>query len=665
MRLGPLALSLVCLAAALPAPAQEAVSPSREELVARERVRPEVERILKWLRDPGRTETDGATVFEEATTKLIALGPPVVPFMAAELDLPDPETFNIAAYVAGRVPAPGAAQALRKAIDAADEEGGSFAEGRKLWACYGLALLGDEGVFDLLPRPKAPVAWMEFSDEMRFIEVAALLTAPRSAARLASQIERESKEEALLPELDLTLRALGRIAGPSVAAAVPAILPLTHHARDRTRAAAMTALGGAGTPEALDALFAGLEDKNGAVRDEAALAIRRLAPGDRIPQILAALETQTDPWIRGHLYAAAAAAGGESVIEAFRSHFGNRDSTDRALLVAALGELGSRKTLNLLRASLQDQDVNVAIQATRALAAVGGEGAFDTLIALVNDPRWPIAETAVDALGDLRVARAGPRIAGRLLGSELAEPIVRVELRTNVEKLGDALVALRYTEALPDLAKAAEAQTEPGVVERLNRTLKLLRACAAHRDDVAAWSAAARDADPEIRTLAVERLGEIGGAAAATALLKRFDEVQDPDEASRVLTALATSRAASAGPLFEKILASSAYDLPRYTPVRDAAAWGARRLGGDRMVSALRKAAERRDGQDFPALAYLAVLEGKPAAATLRAMRAVRLRHVTWRSGPEDVRLLAIARALDAGRPLAAWDRTPDALRER
>lgn len=630
--------------------------PTAADLAARERVRPKAEALLAWLRDPNRPEAEAARGFEKGVSGFVALGPAVVPFMIAELELPDAATFNIAAYVSGLVPAPGGVAALRNSIDVADEEGGAFAEARKEWAGYGLALLGDAEAVDLLARPKSDVAWVEFMEDTRLLEAVGVLTAPASVPRLLAQLERYSKDESLLPQMDFTLMALGRIGDSS---AVSALVPLTQHPRVRTRGRAVQALGRIGTPAALDTVFSSLADPDSSVRIEAAIAVSNQAPADRTQAILAKLETETDAVIRGKLYYALACIGGDSIVEAFRSHWGRPDGLDRALLVVAVGRLGSRKALNILRDGLQDPDVNVAVQATRSLQAIGGEGAADTLIALLNDPRWPVAESAIEALTALGEKRAGPRVANRLLKVELAETIIRLELRTNVSKLCEALVALRYTAPIPDLEKAAAGQTEAGIVETLRATLRALETLDANKDDVAKWTQSAKSPDPALRGLAFERLGEIATPAATSALL-RLHETADADGAIRILDALATARADKATPLLERILTGPEFDTAEMAQRRAFAAWCARRIGGDKMAALLRRAAERREGADYPVLLYLAELSGRAAVPILKSLRAPRLRHYDWSRGSEMEVLDAIVRDLEAGRSIARLDLSPE-----
>src|SRR5262245_25240320 len=90
MRLLPL---LLAVGAAGLAAAQGSEPPTPEELAARERVRPAVEAIFREARTPPERHADPRPrYFFDVTDSLVALGPDVVPFLVAEVDLEDSQT---------------------------------------------------------------------------------------------------------------------------------------------------------------------------------------------------------------------------------------------------------------------------------------------------------------------------------------------------------------------------------------------------------------------------------------------------------------------------------------------------------------------------------------------------------------------------------------------
>ena len=93
-----------------------------------------------------------------------------------------------------------------------------------------------------------------------------------------------------------------------------------------------------------------------------------------------------------------------------------------------------------------------------------------------------------------------------------------------------------------------------------------------------------------------------------------------------ILMAIGNAHTTGAADLVERHLADPAYDPWDFHDARSAAAWAARRIGGERMTRALRESAVRRDGRDWATLAYLAVVDKADAIPTLKTLRLKRLR---------------------------------------
>ena len=185
------------------------------------------------------------------------------------------------------------------------------------------------------------------------------------------------------------------------------------------------------------------------------------------------------------------------------------------------------------------------------------------------------------------------------------------------------------------------------------------------RDDVALWAAALDSSFPDVRRLASHRLAEIGSRAAVRAMKKHLRKTDlPPDERTDVLIAIGEARTQGAAESVESHLSDPAYDAWELREVRAAAAWAARRLGGDHMISALRLSAVRRDGRDWATLVYLALLEKGASLPTLKALRVRRLRYPEASFGRQEDHLDHIISSFAAGHEPEQFDVPPIALFE-
>jgi HEAT repeat protein len=658
-RLADRLLALALWSAALsPALAQEPPAPTAAELLEREKVRAEFDATMAYLRTDEK-EVPERGKFYVASERLAALGPAAAPFLADEIARKDVYTYNIVTYVLGRVKAPDSAEILRKAIAEDDQDDGNFAAARKQWAAYGLALAGDPAAVDLVTTGTHDVAWAEFMEGARLLEVTALVTAPASVPILVSQLERFSKDEANESKLDFALSALGRMGDP---ANVAHVAPYLTHRRSKARAAAATALGRLGDPSVAPKLLAALDDPILHVRAAASMALVELKPKDHMAAILARLETETEHATRADLYRTLGHIGGDGVLDAFRSYAARGRSLEKLGLADALGILRSPKGLNLLREMLRDRDLGVVSRAVSSIEVIGGGGATDTLLALLADSRPAVRQMAIEALERMREPRAAPRIADLLLKQEIQAPIADIRALVRLQKMGDALVRFRYAEPLPQIKEAARLQTEPQIVAYLAGLVKQLEVIAENRDSVPAWIAAAGSPDRTIRTLAFGRLAELRTPEAVRALAGAFERA-DLEDGVEILRSIGRSRSAEGARVVEQVLVSPVYDAHERLDQRRMAAWAAREIGGEPMVAALRRSAERREGQEIETLEYLAVLDGKGALPTLRAVRVPRLSYFEWDRGLEIDRLNWLIRELSAGRPIdVVLDRPPERI---
>jgi HEAT repeat protein len=643
-------------------PAQDSTPPpTPEQLAAQERVRPLVNAIWLDVRTPAKPDENHPRYFWEVTDKLIAIGPDVVPFLTSELDLMDPETFHFSAYALGQLGGPDAEQALRKAVRVAEARGGRFGLACKRFAVFGLALLGKPDVMDLMQsEPQSLHGAMMIADFLMMAHLAVLI-GPDAAPFLAKQLDTYGSDPAATEKLEDTLLALGRAGDASI---VPKLVRLLTHTSPRIRAQAADTISRLGEPALCEKLLPLLASKDQREKVVVASALERSKPEPCYKGMVGRLEVEDELEVRASLYSAIVAMGGESSLDVLRPFLRSSNQFDQVLVVGAIGRIGSKKGLNMLRASVADGSGSTVVRALESIAAIGGEGATDTLLATTSDRRSYVASAAREILTSMGVKKVAPRLAGDLLAL-VREPVGNLSLRPSIVELTEALITLSYTDPVDDLKAALAVQSDPEIVKTLTSCIRRLQLLAKNGDDAAAWASEAASPFVDVRRLADRRLAEIGSPAAVRALTTRLARNDlPPDERAGILLEIGAARTEGAASLVERHLEDPAYDAWELSHARSAAAWAARRLGGDRMARALRASASRRDGRDWATLVYLAVLEKGDALQTLKTLRVRRLRYPESRFGGEETQLDAIISDLAAGYSLGSFDVRPETLFE-
>jgi HEAT repeat protein len=639
-------------------PSEEGTAPpTPAQLAAMERVRPLVDAIWADLRDPEKP--GGPLVFWDNTDKLIAIGPDVIPFLTSELDLMEADTFNICAYALGRLGGPEADKALRRAIRAADAGGGRFGKACKRYALYGLALLGKPDVTELMLKGGAYQYGAEMISDMPLPAQLAEMIGPPAIPFLDKQLEAFRSDPEAVPNLEETILALGHTREASV---IPKIEPFLTSKFPKIRVQAAAAIARLGEPRMCESVLPLLAATDGYERLLVTHIFERWKPEPCYKAMVGRLEVERDVAIRGSLYRAIISMGGESALDVFRLYLGSSDQFDRGAVVDSIGKTGSKKGLNLLRPMLAHTNPNTALRAMGAIAAIGGEGATETLLTLTGDARRSTALSALEVLTGMGVKRVAPRVASELLDL-VREPVGDLNLRSTILRLSEALVTLEYTEPTQDLKAATAVQSDAFIVETLNSCIRRLQLLAKNGNDVAAWTPEMASAIPEVRRLADRRLAAIGSPAAIKAFTTRLAHADlPPAERAAVLTAIGEARTEGAAQLVERHLTDPSFDGWEFGETRSAAAWAARRLGGDRMARALRESAVRRDGRDWATLVYLALLEKSAAIPTLKALSLARLRYPQSNFGTEAPMLESILIDLAAGRDPSRFDVAPALL---
>lgn len=631
-----------------------------EELLASEKLREQVEDAFLLCTDPPEGIYDQRSGCLEASRRLQAMGPEIIPFLENELLQETPVLDFLAINTLGFMPSEKTAGILKETIQRLDRsEENTKTRNKKVSALLALAIQGDPAVVDLANSGKVYVGLdRHLYQKVPALVVMAVLTAPESIPRLEKQIALYSGDDRYLDQLLAATFSLAQVAVPG---SFDTLAELSKHPEWPVRMATVDGFRRLGDRRSIDRLFEFLKDEpDGRVRGEAALCLERLKPVEDYERLLAALETETYYPIRGTLYKIVAQIGGADAVPALLQHGGSRDPNDRRVLVTALGWTGSTRALPLVRQSVQDPSASVGMAALEALNRIGTPGAVDSLLAAIANPSIPVASTAVRLLVQRGERRAGPRIAARLL-SRFLERDAPPEDREIVGIFARALVELEQYPAHRELSAAFKRQTDLTVRDTLLEVTGQLRLLETNGDDVDAWAALLDHENHATRSLAITRLGRIAGAKAIDLLLKGFDE-QDVEYQIDVVRNLHRADVGRIAPLLEEIMMSEKYDPPRFGPLRATAAWTAGRIGGRRMIDLLLTASEQVQGTNWYYLLYLMKAAGKDAIPHLQATRIPRLRQLDpWRW--HETRILeAVADDLLAGVHNPLLDTPPEHL---
>jgi HEAT repeat protein len=342
---------------------------------------------------------------------------------------------------------------------------------------------------------------------------------------------------------------------------------------------------------------------------------------------------------------------GDKALDVLIGHWNRADRQDRQYLVRAIGSIGSDRALGVLRAALRDDEVSVAAQAVRALADLGTPAARDALLAAVRASRWPVAQSAMEEAIRLGEHRAASRIAPLVVQGDLADDLDLTSARSRARLMVEGVVRFGFVDCIEDLRANVSAQSDPEIRDLLREAVGDLRLRQRHEDKVSGWKRMLESPEHHVRLVTLHRLGEIGGEAAVEVLLAHYEGGPAEDRVE-TLRALAEIASPASVPLLERILTSPAYDDEDRYVERDLAAWTAREIGGTAMTALLRRAVDRREGQDYRPLMYLASLLGKDALPLLESLRSRRIMRPDWPRGVEQEALDRLARDLREGWPV-------------
>ncbi|ANM28616.1 hypothetical protein ABI59_01765 [Acidobacteria bacterium Mor1] len=653
----PAALVLAALVTPLPAAAQ---GPTPEELVEQERLRTAVLQAFDALGEAS-TPVEYQDRFDQSLEELIALGEPVVDFLVPEIETPDPSRFFLASLAAAHIGGEPVSDALRIAVESANQESGKIPMTRIAWAGFCLALMGHTDGLDLMDAYRLKSAHIEFGRGLSGLEMAAVVLGDKSVPLLLDQLERYKQEEELSDRRVQVIKALARVGAP---AGRKAVLGLLDEENLLVRGAALEAMGALGKPEDAAVLIEAMGDPLPRARLLAARALDAIDPGKLDSKaetaLLGLLETMEDPQIRVYIYPLVADTLGERALPLLRSGMQRAEPLERASVVRGAVSVGD-KGINLVRLGLNDPGWAVRIDSIDGLFALGHPSAADTLLGMLRHPHWGTAQRVMATLLDKRDPRLAPRLASMLIQEDV--PNFRPD-GASIERirfLSDALVTLRYSAPADDLLQAAETMPDAAIQIRLRDTAAQLKQIAERGDDADAWASMIGNENPAMHRLALERLIEIDSTASFAHLAKAFDSL-DPELQTHVLTWAARGPAANAAELARRVIDDPAYDRESKLATRDAANWLARRIGGKKMEASLEGAARRTRGRDATALLYLAVQRGKKALPLLRELRGPRMGQPRSYNGVEQERIDWAIRRLERGLDLDEIDGSPEEL---
>ena len=640
-RANGLAVALLVASAALPAGAQDVV----DEIVERERIRAHVSSQLRQYLDDTLGGGNRINLANDLLDNLEAEARDVAPYVIEELERDLLATFDVCALALGRMEVPEVADALRRAVARADEEVGAPARARKAMAAWGLGIHGEADAIDLLEQGRHRVADTPVHEKTTLIEAIAFQLGPASVPKLLELVEVYAAD----PERESwVVYALGGLRRVGDASSVPGLTALLSHEDGVVRREAARALGAISTDASVAALADAVRHPHLAVRRTAATSLRRIAPPEIADRVVEQLETEEDVLTRASLYRYLARALGPKAVPLLSRHIGSDDPADRRELVEAFATIPGPKPLDALRQALDDPDAGVSLPAGGALARMGTGPAVDALVAALEKAEGAQQTQLTQLLGELRDPRAGDHAAA-LAFSRLENARSPVD-RLRAGRAVDLLVNLRHVESAPRLREFAEGNGDRGLRNKLESAARRLEAF----DKVKTpdgWKALVADADPLMRRLAYERLGDDGSAAAATVLVEAFDAAEQQDRLF-VLNALGDAGSAAAEPLLSRLLLEPEFD--NENQLRDMAAWVATRVGGRSMSELLARAVERRQGRDSLVLFYAALAGGKQALPLVQRYRLDHMRYVGWERGQAQERLDRLAIELEQG--ISLWE---------
>jgi len=635
--------------------------PDTQELLAREKTRSAVESIWEAYYQPTEDGDVRIDMAIRAARDFAELGSEAVPYLINELEQDKRASYDLCAYALGLAGTAEAKEALHTAISRAEEMTGDAARSRKAWAAWGLGLAGEPQAIRLLAEGRHDASIYPIHGGMTMMESIAIQTAPQSVPVLLELLASVANEDDRWQTRRAALRALRRVGDPT---AVPALIKLFEHPERNVRREIANTLRTMPTPEALDLLVTAVSDSDFVVRRVAAMALEYTGARGHREAIVERLRVEEDSVTRGRLYRVLAETEGDRAFETLMEFRGHEDRTDRRNFVLAVSQLDDARRIPFLATSLGDEDNGVALEAAISLGNLGSSDAVRALTDALAGARPAVARIMSEQLARLRAVDSAPTIAGRIIQELKSESPIDQSAAIALEKMADALLALSDGQSANDLRAALAGRTDATGTAPVERTLVALETIRKCGRKTSRWKETAASDDGSIRQLAYTHLGRIGDAEAVQFLTTRFDDA-DPTDRLAILRALGEVDESRALPLLERVLLDPEFDPAPQAPLRNMAAWSARRIGGPAMWDRLESAAIRREGRDAAVLIYAALVDNERGPELLKRLRRQRMRFIGWHKGKELERLDRLSVRLNSGRSVRELDVPPARLNLR
>lgn len=169
--------------------------------------------------------------------------------------------------------------------------------------------------------------------------------------------------------------------------------------------------------DARELLVAGLHDESWRVRRAAADGLTRVAERGIVVERLISVLGERDETGARNAAAESLAGMGLEAVEPLVRLLGHADPDQRKFAADILGQLGRPEAEDaLVKAMLEDTDLNVRVAAAEALGRVGGKVAARALERILHDPEPLLQLSALESLASLRHPPPLPELV-RLLGN--------------------------------------------------------------------------------------------------------------------------------------------------------------------------------------------------------------------------------------------------------
>ncbi|NER49392.1 MAG: HEAT repeat domain-containing protein [Symploca sp. SIO1A3] len=222
------------------------------------------------------------------------------------------------------------------------------------------------------------------------------------------------------------VEAFGEIGKP----AAPFLLAaLAHHPNPVVRRSAAKGLAKIDEPQAIPTLIdAMLKDEDTVVKGSAAGALSRRGAA-AVPALLSVISGDYPKTAKGQAIWAVGLIGAEAIEQLYEA-FQSEQVEVRTAVVGAIANIASSSDHpdegleQVLVSALEDEAVEVRLEATTALSQFPPQFALPKLLPLLDDPNPELIRTAVLSLGKLGDTEALPHLQGKLADERVGIPQV-------------------------------------------------------------------------------------------------------------------------------------------------------------------------------------------------------------------------------------------------